>query len=159
MRRRVTRRDFLQLSGVGATVAATGGLAGILATGRAPAYAQQTTVHWLRWNDFVPASDQLLRNKIAPEAAKALGIKLNVETINANDIQARITSAVQSGTGPDIICALSNWPQLYADSVVNVSDVAEALAGEQGGYWDLFKIVAMTARSGWASRGRLLRVS
>ena len=142
MRRRVTRRDFLQLSGVGATVAATGGLAGILATGRAPAYAQQTTVHWLRWNDFVPASDQLLRNKIAPEAAKALGIKLNVETINANDIQARITSAVQSGTGPDIICALSNWPQLYADSVVDVSDVAEALAGEQGGYWDLFKIVA-----------------
>jgi len=142
MRRRVTRRDFLQLSGVGATVAATGGLAGILATGRAPAYAQQATVHWLRWNDFVPASDQLLRNKIAPEAAKALGIKLNVETINANDIQARITSAVQSGTGPDIICALSNWPQLYADSVVDVSDVAEALAGEQGGYWDLFKIVA-----------------
>ncbi len=134
MRRRVTRRDFLQLSGAGATVAATGGLAGILATGRAPAYAQQTTVHWLRWNDFVPASDQLLRNKIAPEAAKALGIKLNVETINANDIQARITSAVQSGTGPDIICALSNWPQLYADSVVDVSDVAETLAGEQGGY-------------------------
>jgi multiple sugar transport system substrate-binding protein len=142
MRRRVSRRGFLQLSGAGAATAATGGLAGILASGRAPAYAQQTTIHWLRWNDFVPASDQLLRNKIAPEATKALGIKLNIETINANDIQARITSAVQSGTGPDIILALSNWPQLYADSVVDVSDVAEALAKEQGGYWDLFKIIA-----------------
>jgi multiple sugar transport system substrate-binding protein len=142
MRRRVTRRDFLQLSATGAAAATTGGLAGILPTGRAPAYAQQTTIHWLRWNDFVPASDQLLRNKIAPEAAKALGIKLNVETINANDIQARITSAVQSGTGPDIICALSNWPQLYAESVVDVSDVAEEIGGAQGGYWDLFKIVA-----------------
>ena len=142
MRRRVSRRDFLQLSGAGAAAAATGGLAGILASGRAPAYAQQTTIHWLRWNDFVPASDQLLRNKIAPEAAKALGIKLNIETINANDIQARITSAVQSGTGPDIILALSNWPQLYADSVVDVSDVAEEIGKEQGGHWDLFKIVA-----------------
>ena len=142
MRRRVTRRDFLQLSGVGAAVAATGGLAGILASGRAPAYAQQTTIHWLRWNDFVPASDQMLRNKIAPEAAKALGIKLNVETINANDIQARITSAIQSGTGPDIICALNNWPQLYADSIVDVSDIANEIGKAQGGFYDTSKAVA-----------------
>ena len=146
MRRRVTRRDFLQRSGVGATVAATGGLAGILASGRAPAYAQQTTIHWLRWNDFVPASDQLLRNKIAPEAAKALGIKLNVETINANDIQARITSAVQSGTGPDIICALNNWPQLYADSIVDVSDIANEIGNAQGGFYDTSKIVASSGQ-------------
>ena len=40
------------------------GMAGILATGRAPAYAKATTVHWLRWNDFVPASDQLLRKEL-----------------------------------------------------------------------------------------------
>src|SRR3954451_12187405 len=111
MRRRVTRRDFLQLSGVGATVAATGGLAAILATGRAPAYAQQATVHWLRWSDFVPASDQLLRQKIVPQCEKDLGIKLTLETVNANDIQARITSSVQSGNGPDVIMVLNNWPR------------------------------------------------
>src|SRR3954453_7382814 len=99
--RRIDRRSFLESTAATAAAATTGGLASILASGRAPAYAQQTTIHWLRWNDFVPASDQMLRNKIAPEAAKALGIKINVETINANDIQARVTSAVQSGTGPD----------------------------------------------------------
>ena len=122
--RRVTRRRLLQVSGA-AAAAQTSGIAAILAAGRAPAYAQQTTLHWLRWNDFVPASDQLLRSKIAPQCEKDLGIKLNIEGINANDIQARITSSVQSGTGPDIILALSNWPQLYADSVVDVSDVVE----------------------------------
>ena len=58
----VARRTFLKLSG-GAAASVSGGLAAILATGRAPAYAQQTTIHWLRWNDFVPASDQLLRNQ------------------------------------------------------------------------------------------------
>ena len=65
---RVTRRKFLKVSGAGALAAKTGGMAGILATGRAPAYAQGTTVHWLRWNDFVPASDQLLRKEMMPEA-------------------------------------------------------------------------------------------
>src|SRR6266849_3561961 len=120
---RFGRRSFLKFSGGGAIVAATGGMAGILASGRAPAYGQATTVHWLRWNDFVPASDQLLRKEIAPACEKALGIKLNLETINANDIQARITAAIQSGGGADIIGALNNWPQLYAESVVDVGDV------------------------------------
>ena len=54
---RIDRRRVLQVSGLGAAAAATGGLAGILASGRAPAYAQAATVHWLRWADFVPASD------------------------------------------------------------------------------------------------------
>jgi multiple sugar transport system substrate-binding protein len=61
---RLTRRRFLQASGVGGLAAKAGGIAGILATGRAPAYAQTTAVHWLRWNDFVPASDQLLRKEV-----------------------------------------------------------------------------------------------
>ena len=61
---RVTRRKFLKTSGAGALAAKTGGMAAILATGQAPAYAQATTLHWLRWNDFVPASDQLLRKEL-----------------------------------------------------------------------------------------------
>ena len=71
---RIDRRRLLRFSGAGAVAASTGGIAGILAAGRAPAYAEGTTVHWLRWADFVPASDQLLRNQIAPECEKALGI-------------------------------------------------------------------------------------
>ena len=138
MRHRVSRRRFLQVSGAGAAAAATG----ILASGRAPAYAQGTSLHWLRWSDFIPASDQFLKSKTVAQCQKDLGIKLIVETINANDLQARITSAVQSGTGPDVICAVSNWPQLYADSVADVSDVAEAVGKGQGGYYELFKIVA-----------------
>jgi multiple sugar transport system substrate-binding protein len=50
---RVTRRKFLKVSGAGTVAAKVGGMAGILAAGKAPAYAQTTTVHWIRWNDFV----------------------------------------------------------------------------------------------------------
>ena len=103
----VTRRKVLK-SGA----AVVGGMAGILATGRAPAFAQGTTVHWLRWNDFVPASDQLLRKELLPAAEKALGLKINFETVNGNDLQPRITSAIQSGAGPDIIMLFNNHPQI-----------------------------------------------
>ena len=123
----IRRRTTLQLSAGSALAAGTGGLAGILATGRAPAYAQTQTVHWLRWADFVPASDQLLKGEIVKECEKDLGMKLRVETINANDIQARITAAIQSGAGPDIFMTLGSWPQLYADSCIDVGDVAEDL--------------------------------
>ena len=129
---RVTRRKFLKVSGTGALAAKAGGMAGILATGRAPAFAQGATVHWLRWNDFVPASDQLLRKEMLPAAEKELGIKINMETINANELQARITSAIQSGAGADLIMALNNHTYLYGASVVDLSDLAEDLAEKRG---------------------------
>jgi multiple sugar transport system substrate-binding protein len=133
-------------AGSAAAAATTGGLAGILASARAPAHAQGTTIHWLRWNDFVPASDQLLRREIAQECQKALGLRLNVETINANDIQARVTSAVQSGSGPDIICVLNNWAQLYGQSTADVDDLAEKLGGAQGGFYETSRTVAHDGR-------------
>src|SRR6187551_481404 len=136
---RVTRRGFLKASSAGALAAKTGGMAGILATGQAPAYAQTTTVHWLRWNDFVPASDQLLRRELLPEGEKALGIKINFETVNANDLQPRITSAIQSGSGPDLFMLNNNHPQLYAESAVDMSDVVDEIAKAEGAHYALAK--------------------
>src|SRR5260370_28501399 len=141
----IPRRRLLQLSGAGAAAASWGGLGAILASGRAPAYAQGTTVHWLRWSDFVPASDQLLRNKIVPQCEKDLGIKLNLEMVNANDIQARVTSAVQSGTGPDIIMVVNNLPRLYVESIADVTHVAQAIGKEQGGFYDMCKTIDLVA--------------
>src|SRR5260370_42646469 len=133
---RIHRRKLLQLSGIGAIAAKAGGIAAILAASRAPAYAQGATVHWLRWNDFVPASDELLKNEIAPAAEKALGLKLNVETINGNDLQARTTSAIQSGSGPDVICGLNKGPQLYAESGAQVDEIVEEIRQMQGGFYE-----------------------
>ena len=52
------RRSFLKVAGT--STAAASGLAGILATGRAPAYAQGQKLHIVRWVDFVPAGDEVL---------------------------------------------------------------------------------------------------
>ena len=119
------RRTFLKVTGV----------AGILAAGRAPAFAQGTKLHLLRWNDFIPACDVTLRQQLLPEASKALGAEIRLETINANDLQPRITAAVQSGNGADIIMSLHNWPHLYKNAMADVTDLAEGQAKEQGGYY------------------------
>src|SRR5712675_1410316 len=92
---RINRRKALKLAGTGA-LATAGGMAGILATGRSPAFAQQKTVHWLRWVDFVPATDQMFNKELMPAAEKDLGIKIKLETVNGNDLQPRITSGIQS---------------------------------------------------------------
>ena len=138
---RISRRTILK---------GTGGMAAILATGRAPAFAQEATVHWLRWNDFVPASDEVLRKEIIPACKKATVITLSLETINGNDIQARTTASIQSGTGPDVICGLNNWPRLYAESVVDVNDLAEEIGKAQGGYYDESRAVANDGKK-WIS--------
>src|SRR5712692_8804590 len=131
----VTRRRFI--AGSAAVGLAAAGLEGILAARRAPAFAQGTKIHILRWVDFIPEADVELKRQ-APEASKALGAEVTFEFINANDLQARITAAIQSGSGADIIQMLWNWPQLYANGLVDVSDVAEPIGKAQGGYYDVF---------------------
>src|SRR5262249_49120814 len=137
---RLDRRSLIKLSGGGAITAGMG-MAGILASGRAPADAPVNTLHLLRLDAFRSAFRHLPRREIAAECEKALGVKLNVETINGNDIQARVTSAIQSGSGPDIICVLNNWAQLYGESVVDVSDIADEIGKSQGGFYETAKAV------------------
>ena len=51
------RRTFLKVTG----------MAGILAAHRAPAFAQGTKLHILRWNDFIPACDVELKKQALHE--------------------------------------------------------------------------------------------
>jgi multiple sugar transport system substrate-binding protein len=134
MRSVMDRRAFLKVSG-------TTGLAGILASRRAPAYAQGSRLHIVRWVDFVPAGDEVLKGQM-PEAGKALGAEITLETINANDIQPRITAAVSSGSGADIFHLLHNWAHLYEKSLVDVGDVAGEIAKAQGGFYPTMEVMA-----------------
>lgn len=128
------RRSVIKLAGSAAAVASTG-MAGILASGRMPAFAQTRTVHWLKWVDFVPATDQMFRKELLPEAEKALGIKFNLETVNGNDLQPRVTAGIQSGAGPDLIMSFNNQTHLYSNSVVDLTELAEDVGKKEGGLY------------------------
>ncbi len=136
------RRSVLKLAGG----TALGGLAGILATGRTPAFAQQKTVHWLKWVDFVPATDQMFRRELLPQAEKDLGMKINLETVNGNDLQPRITAGIQSGAGPDLIMSFNSYTHLYANSVVDVGALAEEVGQREGGVLPYAKAICSNGK-------------
>jgi multiple sugar transport system substrate-binding protein len=135
-RNQLNRRRFLKVTGAAAAVV-SGGLEGILAARQAPAYAQGAKLHWVRWVDFIPESDVELKRQM-PEASKALGAEVTLETINANDLQPRITAAIQSGSGADIFNFQYNWAHLYQNAVVDVGDLVNALSKAEGGLYDVW---------------------
>jgi len=93
----------------------------------------------LRWNDFVPAPISYCGKSCCPLPRKHWESRSNLETVNGNDLQPRITSAIQSGAGPDIIMLFNNHPQIYSESVIDLSDLASSVGKAQDGYYDLCK--------------------
>lgn len=124
----MTRRDFVKAAGgTGLAVAAGTGLS--LFAGQAPAVAQSRTLHILEWSSFIKEAD-VETDRQAAEFGKLEGVKVKVEHINANDLNARATAAVESGVGPDIIRLLNNQPHLYANGLIDHGDLIQEVGGE-----------------------------
>jgi multiple sugar transport system substrate-binding protein len=126
----MTRRKFVETTAVagGALVAAP------FLGGKAPAYAQARKVHYLQWTSFVPAADTEV-DRQAQEFTKATGIEVTVEKINQNDMPARITAAIESGSGADVIQMNANQPQLFANGLADHTALLEELMGDQLYAW------------------------
>lgn len=118
----MTRRTFVKTASM-AGVAASAGLFG----GQAPAFAQAKTLHVLAWSHFIKEADALMRDELAVEFKKSTGVSVKYETINANDLNARLTAAVESNTGPDVFQMIWNQPHLYANGLENHDKLAAEL--------------------------------
>ena len=126
----MTRRKFVETTAVagGALVAAP------FLGGKAPAYAQARRVHYLQWTSFIPAADEEI-DRQAEEFTKATGIEMTVEKINQNDMPARITAAIESNSGADVIQLNANQPQLFANGLADHNALLEELMGDQLYAW------------------------
>ena len=121
----VTRRDFVKKSttAIGAVVAA-----GAFLGGKAPAYAQSRKLHYLQWSSFIPDADTEIRRQ-AEEFTKATGVEVTVEMINQNDMTPRITAAIESGQGADVVLMINNQPHLFANGLSDHGSLMGELAG------------------------------
>ncbi|MEE9170384.1 MAG: ABC transporter substrate-binding protein, partial [bacterium] len=126
--KKITRRKFLKSTGA-AALAVSGGL-GILA-GRAPAFAKERTLHVVAWKHFIREADALMRDEFIPEFKRASGIQVTYETIDANDLNARVVAALQSNRGPDIFQLIFNMPHLYAEDLTNHDELAADVGVER----------------------------
>ncbi len=102
--------------------------------GKAPAIAQERSVHYMQWTSFIPAAD-VETDRQAAEFTKATGIKMTVEKINQNDIPARITAGIESGSGPDVIQMLNNQPHLFANGLANHDELFREVLGDDVYEW------------------------
>ena len=110
------------------------GLAGILASRQAPALAQTIRLHLLHRVDFIPQGEAELKRQLA-DYGRQMKMDVVLETINENDLQTRITAAMQSGSGPDIVQMLHNWPHLYAGGLVDMTDLCDWKQRDQGKFY------------------------
>jgi ABC-type glycerol-3-phosphate transport system substrate-binding protein len=140
----MTRRKFVE------TTAVAGGalLAGPFLGGKAPAYAQARKLHYLQWSSFVPAADVEIHRQ-AGEFKKATGIDITVEMINQNDMAARITAAIESRSGADVIQMNANQPHLFAGGLADHNALVQELLDDQA-----YKVGQRRRDRGWCRPGR-----
>lgn len=123
--------------------------AGLLATGRAAAQVRAADVPAPRYAPEPGARLRVLRpaKYIDPDEAifnentrkftQATGIEVRVDYVNWPDMPVQIASAFNVGQGADVIIGFGADPHLYADKVVEMTDLAEYLGARYGGWYDM----------------------
>ena len=66
--------------------------------------------------------------------AKKTGIEVKVDFVGWEDIRQQTAVSANTGAGPDLILGLADDPHIYADKLVELSDVAEYLGKRYGGW-------------------------
>jgi multiple sugar transport system substrate-binding protein len=141
----LTRREFIKIAATTTAAAVLAACAPAVApapaqapstatTPGAPAVLKGTSLNMLQWSHFVPEGDKYFDAKAA-EWGQKNNVDIKIEHINANDIPARLAASVQAKSGPDIIQYLFNWAWLFPEALVDVSDIADKLGSQMGGWY------------------------
>ena len=134
-----SRRDVLKISALTA-------VGGILGAARANAAPKQMTM--MHESSFIPAYDAYFKNTIAPAYEKATGIKIVYETVSVGSIQTRDTTVAETGTGPEMTQMAFNWPFLFDEKLVDVTDIAKII-GDKAGGWHASAAEAVVVNGKW----------
>jgi multiple sugar transport system substrate-binding protein len=146
-----TRREFLTLS-------LTGGAAVALASRRVGAAPKAMSV--LHESSFIKPFDDFFVKTLAPEYEKLTGIKVNYEPVSVGSLLTRLTTVVETKSGPEISQTGFNWPWLFDQSLVDVTDLATDVGRKLGGWYDsVFDAVVINKKwkgLPWGNIGQLM---
>jgi multiple sugar transport system substrate-binding protein len=125
----VGRRDFLKLS-----VAAGVGLAApMIFTRKATAQTGERVLKVVQWKHFVPDYDKYF-DVFAREFGEKHKCKVEVDYVGTADLPTAIAADISRSGGHDIFHLNGTGAWLYDKVLVDVSDIANKLAKEFGGY-------------------------
>jgi multiple sugar transport system substrate-binding protein len=144
-RLRYSRRQILRsgaalgLSSAGiATVLRTTGTA---AAPRPTRYQLSGKLNILAGSYFVPEAQDFFVKQVTDWGSQN-GVDVSCDFINWPDIQARISAAVESGAGPDIVEMREAWQYLYYEQMSDLNELAMKQGDAAGGYYDWVKNTA-----------------
>jgi multiple sugar transport system substrate-binding protein len=109
----------------------SGGLAGIMASGIAPAIAQERELKMLVNSHFVPSSDEELARQLE-EFGKANGVKTRLDRVAHLQLPAVLAGEVQGQKGHDLVAVGNSNPHLYSKHLETLDDLYNKI-GEAGG--------------------------
>ena len=125
----VGRRDFLKLS----LAAGIGLAAPTIFTRKASAQTAERTLKIVQWKHFVPDYDKYF-DIFAKEFGEKHNAKVEVDYVGTADLPTAIAADISRGGGHDIFHLNGTGAWLYDKVLVDVSDIANRLSKEFGGY-------------------------
>jgi multiple sugar transport system substrate-binding protein len=134
-----SRRDALKALGA-AGLAATGATLLDPASAADLKYTPEkgAELRVLRWKRFVQGDeDQWMAN--TRKFTEVTGVNVRVDSENFEDIRPKAAVAANVGSGPDIVLGWYDDPHLYADKVLDLTELAEYLGGKYGGWYDIVR--------------------
>jgi len=134
-----TRRDVLKAGAAAGVVASTLGTPLGAAAAAVPdkSFAPEpgASLRILRWKRFVQGDEQLWTQN-TEKFTQQTGIKVKVDTEDWEQIKPKATVAATVGQGPDAIIGWLDEPHLFADKLIDLTELADYLGGKYGGWYD-----------------------
>jgi multiple sugar transport system substrate-binding protein len=137
----ITRRDALALGVSAAALATTGAsaqpAASAIKAADVPApqlpIEKGASLRMLRPVRFVQPDEDVFRANAAKFTEKT-GVPVKVDFVGWEDINQQTAVTSNSGAGPDIIIGFSDAPHIYADKLIELTEVADYLGKRYGGW-------------------------
>jgi len=125
----VPRREFLKLS----LAAGVGMAAPMIFTRKLTAQGSERTLKVVQWKHFVPDYDKYF-DVFAKEFGDRHNAKVEVDYVGTADLPTAIAADISRGGGHDVFHLNGTGAWLYDKVLVDVSDIANKLSKEFGGY-------------------------
>ncbi len=129
-----SRREFLKIAGLGTMGAAIGARS---------AAAQQKSITLLHESSFIKPFDEYMQKTLAPAYEKETGVKIDYQLISVGSIPTRVSAIAETGSGADITMNISLMPFLFGEKYADVTDIAEEMGKQQGGWYPAGKEMAV----------------
>lgn len=94
------------------------------------------TLRVLRPTKFVDNDEVIFRENIKA-FSEQMKVPVRVDFVGWEDLRPQTAVAANTGAGPDVVVGWPDDPHIYADKLLEVSDVAEYLGKKYGGWYFL----------------------